>query len=239
MAWSEYLPPRPPPRAACVWRVRHSGRCPMRRHTTRASSASASPRVYDEHSDEHVRPGRRRADGRPARGAGGRRRGARVRDRHRPDRAAAGRARRPRSPASTAPRRCWRACARSPAPTRSSVDVGDMATTRVDGRVLARLPRLQHDLQPDTQDGQVACFENAAAHLRSRRPVRDRGARARAAAPAARPDGPAVARRPGGISFDVYDVVTQRLSCQHYHFDDGRVEACPIEFRYAGRPSST
>jgi hypothetical protein len=38
---------------------------------------------------------------------------------------------------------------------------------------------------------------------------------------------------PGGISFDVYDVVTQRFSSQHFVFADGRVEAYPVEFRYA------
>jgi hypothetical protein len=38
---------------------------------------------------------------------------------------------------------------------------------------------------------------------------------------------------PGGLGFDVYDVVTQRFSSQHYDFVDGRVEAHPVEFRYA------
>ena len=36
-----------------------------------------------------------------------------------------------------------------------------------------------------------------------------------------------------GISAYVYDVVTQRLSGQHYHFIDGRVETSPTEMRYA------
>jgi hypothetical protein len=38
---------------------------------------------------------------------------------------------------------------------------------------------------------------------------------------------------PDGVSFDVYDVVTQRFSSQHFVFSDGRVEAFPFEFRYA------
>ena len=38
---------------------------------------------------------------------------------------------------------------------------------------------------------------------------------------------------PGGLGFDVYDVVTQPFSSQHYDFVDGRVEAHPVEFRYA------
>lgn len=32
---------------------------------------------------------------------------------------------------------------------------------------------------------------------------------------------------------DVYDVVTQRFSSQHYVFTGGAVEAFPVEFRYA------
>jgi hypothetical protein len=35
------------------------------------------------------------------------------------------------------------------------------------------------------------------------------------------------------MSYYVYDVVTQRLSGQHYHFIDGRVQASPTEMRYA------
>jgi hypothetical protein len=35
------------------------------------------------------------------------------------------------------------------------------------------------------------------------------------------------------MSFYVYDVVTQRLSGRHYHFDEGRIVPGPIEMRYA------
>jgi hypothetical protein len=35
------------------------------------------------------------------------------------------------------------------------------------------------------------------------------------------------------MSFYVYDVVTQRLSGQHYSFVDSRLEASPTEKRYA------
>ena len=45
------------------------------------------------------------------------------------------------------------------------VTIGDFATTRVDGTFSARLPGLQHDLEPDDASGQVACFRNVAAHL--------------------------------------------------------------------------
>ena len=36
-----------------------------------------------------------------------------------------------------------------------------------------------------------------------------------------------------GRAWALYDVVTQRLSGRHYDFADGRVEANPIEMRYA------
>ena len=84
-----------------------------------------------------------------------------------------------------------------------------------------------------TQDAQVACFENAAAHL---------GSGGRFVIETGVPDlqNLAVGRTvipvradPGGMGFDVYDVVTQRFSSQHYDFVDGRVEAHPVEFRYA------
>ena len=37
---------------------------------------------------------------------------------------------------------------------------------------------------------------------------------------------------PGAISYYVYDVVTQRLSGQHYYLEDGRIQPSPIEMRY-------
>ena len=38
---------------------------------------------------------------------------------------------------------------------------------------------------------------------------------------------------PDGISYYVYDTVTQRLGGQHYYFVDGHVQASPTEMRYA------
>ena len=38
---------------------------------------------------------------------------------------------------------------------------------------------------------------------------------------------------PKGMSYYVYDTVTQRLSGQHYDFADGGVQPSPIEMRYA------
>ena len=84
-----------------------------------------------------------------------------------------------------------------------------------------------------TQDGQVACFENAAAHLPS-------GGRfvieARVPELQRLPLGQTVLpwrADPRGMSYYVYDTVTQRLSGQHYNFVDDRFQPSPIEMRYA------
>jgi SAM-dependent methyltransferase len=111
--------------------------------------------------------------------------------------------------------------------------VGDMAATRVDGEFSLVYLVFNTIFNLVTQDGQVACFENAAAHLRS-------GGRfvieARVPELQRLPLGQTVLpwrAEPGGISAYVYDVVTQGLSGQHYHFIDGRVETTPTEMRYA------
>ena len=111
--------------------------------------------------------------------------------------------------------------------------VGDMATTRVDGEFSLVYLVFNTIFNLTTQDGQVACFENAASHLRS-------GGRfvieARVPELQRLPLGQTVLpwrADPTGFSYYVYDVVTQRLGGQHYYLDDGRIEASPIELRYA------
>jgi hypothetical protein len=111
--------------------------------------------------------------------------------------------------------------------------VGDMAATRVDGEFSLVYLVFNTIFNLVTQDGQVACFQNAAAHLPS-------GGRfvieARVPELQRLPLGQTVLpwrAEPGGISAYVYDVVTQRLSGQHYYFVDGRVEPSPTEMRYA------
>jgi methyltransferase family protein len=111
--------------------------------------------------------------------------------------------------------------------------VGDMAATRVDGNFTLVFLVFNTIFNLTTQDGQVACFANAAAHLPS-------GGRfvieARVPELQRLPLGQTVLpwrADPSGMSYYVYDVVTQRLSGQHYYFDEGRVEASPTEMRYA------
>jgi SAM-dependent methyltransferase len=113
------------------------------------------------------------------------------------------------------------------------VAIGDFASTRVGGEFALVYLIFNTINNLVTQDAQVACFENAAAHL-------GRGGRfvIETAVPDLQnlPVGQTIIpfrAEPGGVSFDVYDVVSQRFSSQHFDFVDGRVEAHPVEFRYA------
>jgi SAM-dependent methyltransferase len=110
---------------------------------------------------------------------------------------------------------------------------GDMAATRVTGEFSLVYLVFNTIFNLTTQDGQVACFENAAAHLA-------RGGRfvieARVPELQRLPLGQTVLpwrADPGAMSYYVYDVVTQRLSGQHYYLEDDRIRASPIEMRYA------
>ena len=116
---------------------------------------------------------------------------------------------------------------------RIPVTIGDMATTRVAGQF--RLVYLVYSTITNllTQDEQVQCFCNAAAHLE--------------------PGGhfvievgvPALQRLPVGESFvpftvtpehlgiDEYDTVNQLLTSHHYRIDAGHVETFDSTHRYA------
>jgi SAM-dependent methyltransferase len=111
--------------------------------------------------------------------------------------------------------------------------VGDFATTRVDGEFSVVYLVFNTIGNLVTQDAQVACFQNAAAHLRSGgRFVIENGVPALQGLPPGQTVIPFRAD-PEGFSFDVYDVVTQNFSSQHFYIVDGRLEAFPVEFRYA------
>ena len=111
--------------------------------------------------------------------------------------------------------------------------LGDMTTTRVDGEFSLVYLVFNTLGNVTTQDGQVACFENAATHLRSGgRFVIEIGVPALQQLPVGQTIVPFHAG-PGGLGFDVYDVVTQNFSSQHYVFADGHVETGHVDFRYA------
>jgi SAM-dependent methyltransferase len=113
------------------------------------------------------------------------------------------------------------------------VAAGDFATTRVDGEFGVVYLVFNTISNLVTQDAQVACFENAAAHLRSGgRFVIENNVPALQSLPLGQTAIPFRADREG-FSFDAYDVVTQNFSSQHFYIVDGRLEAFPVEFRYA------
>jgi SAM-dependent methyltransferase len=110
---------------------------------------------------------------------------------------------------------------------------GDMASTRLDGEFSLVFLVFNTISNLTTQDAQVACFQNAADHLRSGgRFVIENGVPALQSLPPGQTMLPFRAD-PEGFSYDVYDVVTQNFSSQHFYIVDGRLEAFPVEFRYA------
>jgi hypothetical protein len=113
------------------------------------------------------------------------------------------------------------------------VAIGDFSTTRVGGAFSVVYLVFNTIFNLVTQDAQVACFENAAAHLEpGGRFVVETGVPDLQRLPPGQTIVPFRADA-GGLGFDVYDVVTQRFSSQHYLFSEGGVEASPVEFRYA------
>ena len=112
------------------------------------------------------------------------------------------------------------------------VAIGDFASTTVPGRFAVAYLVFNTIMNLTTQDEQVACFRNAAAHLE--------------------PGGcfvievglPDLQRLPPGetfrpfhvsperLGFDEYDVVSQGLISHHYRVADGKLEVFSPPFRY-------
>jgi SAM-dependent methyltransferase len=112
------------------------------------------------------------------------------------------------------------------------VTVGDFATTRVGGRFrLAYLVR-NTIMNLTSQDEQVACFQNVAAHLEvGGRFVIEVGV------PALRrlPPGETVRAftvTPAHLGFEEYDVATQIAFSHHWWVTEGEVETLSAPFRY-------
>lgn len=113
-----------------------------------------------------------------------------------------------------------------------AVTVGDFATTRVDGTFRVAYVVWNTIMNLTTQDEQVACFRNAAAHLK--------------------PGGcfvveamvPELQRLPPGetakpflvsptrLGFDEYDIATQGLTSHHYWFEGNRARVESYPGRY-------
>ena len=112
------------------------------------------------------------------------------------------------------------------------VTIGDFATTPVAGTFRLAYLVFNTIMNLTTQDAQVACFGNVAAHLEPggcfvvevmipdlrRLP----------------PEQTAVMWQvgPASCAFDVYDVATQAMSSNYFTVDDGRGEYFSIPFRY-------
>jgi SAM-dependent methyltransferase len=112
------------------------------------------------------------------------------------------------------------------------VTIGDFATARVDGEF--RLAYLVYNTIENltTQDEQVACFRNAAAHL-------EPGGCfvIEVEVPALRrlPPGETVrafAVRPDHLGFDEFDVAAQGLVSHHYRITGGQLAVHSVPFRY-------
>jgi SAM-dependent methyltransferase len=112
------------------------------------------------------------------------------------------------------------------------VAMGDFAATRIDGEFAVVYLVFNTIQNLVTQEAQVACFENAATHLRGGgRFVIETGVPGLQRLPLGQTIIPFRADATG-LGFDVYDVVTQRFSSQHYAFTDGGIRANPVQFRY-------
>jgi SAM-dependent methyltransferase len=112
------------------------------------------------------------------------------------------------------------------------ITIGDMARTRVEGRFSLAYLVFNAILNLTTQDAQVACFRNVAAHLEpGGRFVIEVGV-------------PELQRLPPGETvlpflisddrwgFDEYDVGRQGLISHHFEVVNGRVERLSVPFRY-------
>ena len=112
------------------------------------------------------------------------------------------------------------------------VSIGDFATTKVDGSFSVAYLAINTIMNLTTQDEQVQCFRNVAAHLE--------------------PGGcfvvevgvPQLQRLPPGetvrafdvsparLGFDEYDVASQGLVSHHYREVDGKLDVVSMPFRY-------
>ncbi|MDF3290579.1 class I SAM-dependent DNA methyltransferase [Streptomyces silvisoli] len=112
------------------------------------------------------------------------------------------------------------------------VTIGDFATTRVAGTFAVVYLVFNTINNLTTQEAQVACFRNAAAHMRP-------GGRfvVEVGVPDLRRLPPGQQAVPFHISptrwaFDTYDVVTQAMSSHYFTIANGRAEHHSIPFRY-------
>jgi len=112
------------------------------------------------------------------------------------------------------------------------VTIGDFATTRVDGTFSLVYLVFNTIMNVTTQDGQVDCFRNAAAHL-----APGGCFVVEVGVPELRKLPPGQSAVPFQVSptrwaFDRYDTATQAMSSNYVTIDDGRGRYRSIPFRY-------
>jgi SAM-dependent methyltransferase len=112
------------------------------------------------------------------------------------------------------------------------VTIGDFATTRVEGSFSLVYLVFNTISNLTTQDEQVSCFQNAAAHLEPGGcfVVED-------GVPSLQRLPPGETFRPFDVSpthlgFDEYDIASQGLISHHYSIVDGKLDVVSIPFRY-------
>jgi SAM-dependent methyltransferase len=112
------------------------------------------------------------------------------------------------------------------------VTIGDFATTRVDGSFSLAYVVANTIMNLTTQEEQVACFRNVAAHLEAGGcfVVEVMVPRLRRLPPGERFQPFEVSS--GHLGFDEYDVARQGLVSHHYWMEGGRVEVLSPPFRY-------
>jgi methyltransferase family protein len=112
------------------------------------------------------------------------------------------------------------------------VTIGDFATTRVEGTFALVYLVINTIMNLTTQDEQVACFANAAAHL-----VPGGCFVVEVGVPQLQrlPPGETIRAfdvSPDHLGFDEYDVAAQGLVSHHYREVDGRLRVDSVPFRY-------
>jgi SAM-dependent methyltransferase len=119
-----------------------------------------------------------------------------------------------------------------PGAERIGVTIGDFATTTVEGRFTLAYLVFNTIQNLTSQDAQVACFQNVAAHLEPGGCfVIEVGVPQLQRLPPGETVRP-FAVTPTHLGFDEYDVATQGLISHHYSIVDGHWEASSLPFRY-------
>ena len=113
------------------------------------------------------------------------------------------------------------------------ITIGDFATTRVEGAFTLAYVVFNTIMNLTTQDAQVACFQNVAAHLgpggcfvvEVAMPQLQR-------LPVGQTINPFFYESPTRFGLDEYDIANQRLISHHYAEQDGTFGPSSIPFRY-------